>query len=484
MKWIFSLIFSCFLTISWSQTKFFKVFTSNGHDFGEGITELPSGGYLITGSSTSFSESPANMFLLELDENGHFVRSHHFGGEESDWGRRVFYVENDGVYVAGHTNSIGQGSFDFSLWKTNRTGDLLAQKTVGTTGLEQVRDAVMLKDTSFVMVGFTTNGVGQSQDAYLVRMKKNGDTLWTKKWGDAGEDIAHAVSIINDTTLAVVGNWYNMDSSRQKGFIQIMHIDGTLGWFRFVGGNGDYAIKTVAIHDNKVKTAGIRKVDGFDNEWLVFVQYYLNGNLYEERSENNDGNFGVEHIVPYGDSSKFYIVHQTSNTAIPSYPGGGEDILIYGYNEYFYWIGPYTNPSTVGHDQANEIIRTSDGGAILVGYNSHFYGEGGNNVIVLKIGPNDDMPTVSSNNSFESLVSLEENTGQKVVFYPNPVQDVLTVDGVSGKMTWKISDMQGRVIQTRVSDQVSISLAELASGMYQVEITQEDRVFRTNFWKR
>lgn len=484
MKWILSFVFVSLLTGMWSQTKFFKVFTSNGHDFGEGVTELPGGGYLITGSSSSFSDSPANMFLLELDPNGNFVRSHHYGGAESDWGRRVFYLSDDAIYVAGHTNSSGAGSFDFSWWRVNRTGDLLAQKTVGTSGVEQVRDAIFLEDTSMVLVGFTTSGTQQSQDAYIVRLNKYGDTMWTQKWGDAGEDIAHSVSLVNDTTLAVVGNWYSVDSSLQKGFIQLIHIDGTLGWFRLLGADGEYGIKSVAVHDNKVKTAGYRRAPGFDNDWLVFIQYYLNGTLYEERSENNQGNFGVEHIVPYGDSSRFYIVHQTSNTAIPSYPGGGEDVLIYGYNEYFYWVGPYTNPSTEGHDQANEIIRTTDGGAIVVGHNAHFYGTGGNNVTVLKIGPGDDMPAVSSNNAFESLVGLDENTGQKVVFYPNPVQDVLSVDGISGKMTWKILDMQGRVIETFVSEQASISLAQLASGLYQVEIKQDDRAFHAHFWKR
>jgi hypothetical protein len=39
-----------------SQTEFYKIYTNNGYDFGQGIVQLEDSSYVITGSSSSFVE--------------------------------------------------------------------------------------------------------------------------------------------------------------------------------------------------------------------------------------------------------------------------------------------------------------------------------------------------------------------------------------------------------------------------------------------
>lgn len=74
-----------FLTfISFGQIKFFKIFTDNGYDFGQGIVELSDSSYLLTGSSSSYGDSPSQVFLMKLDSLGTFQWSKNFGGSESD----------------------------------------------------------------------------------------------------------------------------------------------------------------------------------------------------------------------------------------------------------------------------------------------------------------------------------------------------------------------------------------------------------------
>ncbi len=61
--------------VGFSQIKFFKIYTNNGYDYGEGVVELSDSTYLVTGSSSSFSDSPAQAFLLKLDQNGDYLWS-------------------------------------------------------------------------------------------------------------------------------------------------------------------------------------------------------------------------------------------------------------------------------------------------------------------------------------------------------------------------------------------------------------------------
>lgn len=48
--------------LGFSQVKFFKIYTNDGYDYGEGVVQLSDSSYLVTGSSSSFSDSPAQAF--------------------------------------------------------------------------------------------------------------------------------------------------------------------------------------------------------------------------------------------------------------------------------------------------------------------------------------------------------------------------------------------------------------------------------------
>ena len=49
---IFSVVCSC--TAFSQSSSFYKVFSGNGYDAAQGLTQLPDSSYLLTGSSSSF----------------------------------------------------------------------------------------------------------------------------------------------------------------------------------------------------------------------------------------------------------------------------------------------------------------------------------------------------------------------------------------------------------------------------------------------
>jgi hypothetical protein len=96
---------------SMSQISFFRTYSNGGFDRGEGVCQLKDSSYLITGSSSSFTDSK-QAFIMHVDSLGNFLWSKHYGGNEADKGRRIFGVENDGIYVIGQSNSVGTSFYD------------------------------------------------------------------------------------------------------------------------------------------------------------------------------------------------------------------------------------------------------------------------------------------------------------------------------------------------------------------------------------
>ena len=471
-----------------AQGKFYKTYSDNGHDFGEGIVQLADSSYLITGASSSFGNAPAKAFILHVDKFGNRLWSKSYGGTESNRGRRIFHVENDGIYVAGYQNKMGDGAFDFYFFKTDFSGNLLFEKTYGGTRNEKLYDATFVpSDSSFILVGETKSNPEEVENIFMVRIKSNGDTLWTKQFGTPEVDIARSVTMVNDTTILVVGDYYVTDSLKQKGFLMKMHIDGSQYWFKTAGAKGECSLNHAIVNNGVIRSVGYSRYTegGFDYSRLLGYVTDLTG---LELSENID--LSAEVYSRYGyitgysiDPNKFYISVQSTIGSAPVFSGGGEDaIIIRGHPGGLFWVGGGVNVSSFGDDQITQLIRTSDGGAVAVGYNS-FGGSGGNNITLMKIGENDDFVPAYSNPTEETLVFKEElDASIEVSIYPNPVEEVLQIQVESFEdVHVEILNSFGSTVEKRsFNGLTSIDLSNYASGLYliRMEIAGQYKTFK------
>jgi hypothetical protein len=465
-------IFADFLQ---GQISFFKAYSDNGHDFGEGITQLPDSSYLVTGYSSSFSNSPSKVFILKIDSLGNYLWSRAYGGSESNIGRRIFSVPNDGIYVAGYTNSIGNGSFDFYFFKTDEIGNFLWEKTYGMHSFERVHDAVMLKDTSFILVGETTSTPNEVEDIYIVRVDKNGGLIWEKTIGGVGSDVAKGIKIMNDTTVIICGNYYDESSDFQKAMLLKLHIDGQEEWLNLYGNNQEYGLNDLVVLTNRIISVGYNNINNVgNNEYFLIAN--LEGNSIEQGVVSKAGEIVKTHITQYG-QGKFYITFQAKDVpSYPTFPDGKEDVVIERFASAFYWDNGTYYPSNLGHDQGNQIISTSDGGAIMVGYNSH-PNFGGNSVILVKFGPNENYPSTTPD--YNQLVSLENIPKEQFLsLYPNPTEGFVTV--LLKNQTpffYKIFDLTGKEIKNSTSSKEGkIDFSNYQTGMYFLEIEVDTKI--------
>ena len=452
-----------------SQTQFYKLFSNNGYDFGQGVVQLEDSSYVITGASSSFSDAKASQaFLLKIDSLGNYIWSQNYGGIETDWGRRVLYSKQNGFYICGFTNSIGNGGYDFYLTKTDLSGNQLWEKAYGGIGWEKVNDAIMIEDTNIVMAGSSTSQSTGNEDIYIVKTNPKGDTIWTKTIGSIGDDFATSIKKDSDSTFIVGGQYFNTDSLMTKAFLMKLKNDGSIQWMKQYGKHGNYVINDFCIVNTHINFVG-KKEDGISH--LVDG---ISGRVFSDGTESYlfespyPGYDSYELITNYGDNSKVYIVSQAEENGV-TYPDG-KDLRVSRFQESLIWDNLGVNVSNTGDDIGGQMITTLDSSVILVGYNTHF-GAGGKNVLVLKIGKNDIFPVVTGTPTISDLVQVFELEHEQFTVYPNPCKEKLSIFSPlnwNGKI--ELLDNYGKQIYLKIENN-EVNLTEIQNGIYFLSFT-------------
>ncbi|MDX2359888.1 MAG: T9SS type A sorting domain-containing protein [Crocinitomicaceae bacterium] len=476
MKYLALLLLSISLGTSYSQIAFYKQFSNNGDDFGQGVIELPDSSYLITGSSSSFTGTQSQAFLLKLDSLGNYIWSNNYGGAESDWGRRVLYKENFGIFICGFTNSFGNGGFDFYLIKTDLNGNFEWERSYGSSGWDRVYDAKMTLDTGVIMVGETNLGGDNSSDMLIIRTNKIGDTLWTKTLGAEGLDIATGIEIYQDSLYIVAGNVFDSTSNSQKPFIVQLDDYGAIIWSDTLGTEGDYRINDIIIIDNILQGVGsFQHIDSITTARFSFSYDVTSNSQISQVQGYENGSFKSKIISYYGDSTKRYIGYEVEGNFTLSEE---QDLHFGRFSNSFGWMGQVVQIFNEGVDSGEEMIPTSDGGAIAVGYTTSG-GSGGGNVFVLKIGPNELYPNTSIGSSFDDLVKITKIFSTEIInIYPNPATTEIRIQTeISGNCIIQCTDTYGRQLLNReVKSNDVIDISEFDSGLYSISIYSNNRL--------
>lgn len=459
------------LNIQAQSIAFYKSYGGNGYDYGQGVTQLPDSSYAVTGSSSSFFDGPSQAFLLRVDSLGNFLWSANYGGDQSDWGRRVFYSPTQGYWIAGYSNSFGAGDFDFYLIKTDAAGNKQWEKTYGTSDWEQLWDAVLLPDSGLVMVGQTSGALSLDEDIYIVRTNFIGDTLWTKRVQSAGKDIAYTCMLLNDTTV-IVGGCSSHAADSMTAYIASIHTNGVVNWEKFNGANGNCEIYDLDTLNNDFYAVGsiIIKDSTEQDSWMLHVDSL--GNFISQAIDNKSGKDYSTHVRTSNDATLHTSIW-TETTSFPIYPGG-PDLLYCIYTTVFSWVNG-VSLSGVNPDECHQLIRTIDGGFALVGIASDpGYSTGGSDVTLIKIGANGEIAsTKSTKNELVSVKELHMDDDQ-ISIYPNPVSEILQVKTTEeGIIQYTLIDAGGKTILSgELKHEINVSFLE--KGIYFLHLVSKN----------
>jgi len=453
-----------------AQNYFYKTYNGGLYDVGQGVCELPDEHYAVTGSTSSI-EGSSQVFIMVLDSLGNQIWTKGYGGDGINWGRRIFHRENEGFWVMGYSTSYGNGDYDFVIWKIDEDGELEWQQNYGTIGWDRLWDAVELDNGDFILVGETEGTNSQGKDVYMLRIDDQGNEVWETQLANEGDDIAYAVTSYDDTTVIVVGEYF--DDNENVGLLLNMHIDGSINEQWTYNEEGPTTFLDVDVWDEEIYVCGgvERNNNSYVNSALIRLDIDLNI-VDTDFSNWLEDDFASNILVV--DNNRLYW-SMWSISPDHNVFSGGPDVFILKFHRQLYFLGTSVPHAGVDPDEFHQMIPTSDGGFISVGFcsDNRVVSSSGFNVMVSKFGPNDEFQTVSDENEdFLYVNNIEDDSSLKI--YPNPTNDFITIDMDYERVD--VFDATGKILNDNITSGV-IDLSKYEKGVYFLKISRNNRTY-------
>jgi len=182
-------------------TEWNKTYGGTKDDYAWALVQTNDGGYALTGSTNSYSDS----WLVKTDANGDIHWNKTYGGTGDDETYALVQTSDGGYALAGLTTSFGVGNMVPWLVKTDATGSMQWNKTYGGTSNDAAYSVVQTSDGGYALAGLTRSFGAGSTDFWLVKTDAAGSMQWNKTYGGTGDDEANALVQTGDGGYALAG---------------------------------------------------------------------------------------------------------------------------------------------------------------------------------------------------------------------------------------------------------------------------------------
>ncbi len=358
------------------DTLWTKTYGGANDDYGYSVQQTTDGGYIIAGSSSSFTSFSDDIYIIKTDSLGDTVWTKIYGGEYLEVGNSVQQTSDGGYIITGLTTSFGAGSYDIYLLKTDPFGDTLWAKTYGGQRRDVGCSVQQTKDGDYIIAGYTESFGAGEKDVYLIKTDSVGNTLWTKTYGGKEDDYATSVQCTSDQGYIIVGNKGFYEAGSHYRYVWLLKTDdkGDTLWTKTYSGidyliarsvqqtaDGGYIIVADGWHISLIKTDSLG-----DTLWTKTYSEGIESIGLSVQQTSDDGYIVAGTInLPYVIYEVYLIKTDASGDTLWTKTYGGVD-----------W----------GWDFGLSAQITRDGGYIVVA-NTRSYGAGGHDVWLLKIAP-------------------------------------------------------------------------------------------------
>lgn len=175
--------------------------TLNAFDF---VTSLPGGDVLVTGNLRE------SVIVARISDGGRTVFTKIIAGV-SDGGTSTYeyngsvLVEGSSSFLVGasavttnndYAGTVAKGMADWVLFRMDQSGNIINRYRFGGSGNDYLGRVIKAADGNFLMLGTTESPVSGDiawpsqglKDLLMIKLRANGDTIWTKRYGGSGNE--------------------------------------------------------------------------------------------------------------------------------------------------------------------------------------------------------------------------------------------------------------------------------------------------------
>lgn len=338
------------------DTLWTKTYGGFGPDRAFSVQQTSDGGYIIAGETSSFGLEYSDLYLVKTDSLGNTIWTNTYGGYFSEWSghREMVQQTNDGGYIiVGTTSSFGAGIYDVYLVKTNSLGDTLWTRTFGGSYAEWGHSVQQTFDGGYVIVGYTHSYGAGGTDVYLIRTNPLGNPFWIKTYGRSNDDMGYHVKQTSDGGFIIVGMSVYTGGSNDIYIIKTNSQGDTLWTKTYGDGSFDWGYSVLPTTDDGYL------IVGHLNWNLAMIKINSQGNSLWTKTyggSDSDVGFSVQNAAGHG-----YIVAGITR----SFGAGQNDAYLIRTNQQGDSLWTLLFGGTE-EDYAYDVKTTLDGGYIIV----------------------------------------------------------------------------------------------------------------------
>jgi hypothetical protein len=372
--------------------------------------------------------------ILQAQPNAIWIRT--FGGINSDYGRSIQQVFNDGYVLIGTTASFGDNN-DVWLIKTDEQGNKEWDKTFGGSNDDFGSCIQQTIDGGYIIVGWTNSFGGGNNDVWLIKTDEQGNKEWDKTLGGNDTDIGYAIQQTVDDGYIIVGWTKSFGNGNIDVWLVKTDEQGNKEWDKTLGGNlfdRGYAIQQTVYGGYIIVGWTNSFGDGNYNVWLIKTD--SQGNEEWNRpfgGSNSDRGYAVQQTTDGG-----YII--TGETK--SFGNGESDLWLIktdsqGNEE---WNRPFGGSNS---ERGYSVQQTENDEYVITGWTKSF-GNGNNDAWLIKI----ENPLAEIDDSFiPNIFIFRQN-------YPNPFNPITLLEYDLPKdelVNITIYNIRGKIVKTLVN---------------------------------
>ncbi len=150
-----------------------KAFGGKDNDSAASVQQTSDDGYIIAGTTSSYGAGGSDIWLIKTDPKGNWSWDKPFGGIGDDSAASVQQTSDGGYIIAGTTSSYSAGGTDVWLIKTDSNGNRSWDKTFGGAGDESAASVQQTSDGGYIIAGTTSSYSTGGSDAWLLYVLDN-----------------------------------------------------------------------------------------------------------------------------------------------------------------------------------------------------------------------------------------------------------------------------------------------------------------------